>query len=76
MSIPKDRFLIDCGAELVDLANLETRDWDQIKALVKDLINTKTVNEPSKAYIAAFLIWLSDRQELFYPFDPSRDKMN
>ncbi len=68
--------MIECGSELVDLGNLDEHDWLSIKAIVKDLVKTKTIQEPSKAYIAAFLIWLSDRQELFQPFDPARDKMN
>lgn len=76
MGVPKGSFLIECGSELVDLGNLDEHDWLTIKNLVKDLVKTKTIVEPSKAYIAAFLVWLSDRQELFQPFDPARDKLN
>lgn len=76
MGIPKGRFIIECGSESIDLALLDDYDWLSIKSLVRDLVNSKDISDPSKAYIAAFIIWLSERQELFQPFDPAQDKFN
>jgi hypothetical protein len=76
MSIPKDLFLIDIGPEVIDLSSINESEWHQIKLTTKKLINEGQVKEVSRAYIAAFIMWLDVQRYMRQEYDSRYDIMN
>lgn len=76
MSVEKELFLVDIGHDVIDLGEIEKTDWDHIKVLAKDLINSKQITEVSKAYIGAFIMWLDIQRSMRRPFNDRYDTMN
>lgn len=55
----------------IDLNNLPKRDWERIQTDAKFLIANKYTSNVSKAYIAAFWIYIQDLSILAAPISDS-----
>lgn len=76
IDIEKDKYLIDLGYEILDLGDMSKKDWDRIAYVAKQALKLKVTSEVSKAYIVAFVIYISQRIEMSEPFDGKHDKIN
>lgn len=76
IEIEKDKYLLDLGYEILDLGLMQNRDWDRIAFIAKQALKCKVTSEVSKAYIVAFVIYITQRIEMSAPFDPKHDFQN
>jgi hypothetical protein len=76
IDIEKDKYLLDLGYEILDLGLMTNHDWDRIAYIAKQALKCKVTSEVSKAYIVAFVIYVSQRIEMSIPFDPKFDHQN
>lgn len=73
----KGRFVIQITEDYaIDLATIELDAWLAIKRNVTHMMRTKQIEDPGKAYIAAFLVYMQDVEMLMTEFDETKDKMN
>lgn len=76
IEIEEDKYIIDIGHDVIDVAKLTQHDWNRISYIAKNAIKVGVTSESSKAYIIAFVIFISQYSELTLPFDPNYDKIN
>ena len=72
----KGRFVFELSPEcIIDIATIDDKSWAQIKANVQYLMKTKQSDCIGKAYIIAFIIYVSEFEMLIPEYDPNTDKM-
>lgn len=74
--IQKDLYIVDVGHGIIDLGELSNDDWDHISNIAKSALRKNLTSEVSKAYVMAFVVYISQVAELSVPFDPKLDKLN
>lgn len=76
IEIEKDKYLLDLGYEILDVGLMDKMDWDRIAYIAKQALQCKVTSEVSKAYVVAFVIYVTQRIEMSIPFDPNHDLQN
>lgn len=76
IEIEKDKYLLDLGYEILDVGLMDKMDWDRIAYIAKQALKCQVTSEVSKAYIVAFVIYITQRIEMSAPFDPKHDHQN
>lgn len=76
IKIEKDKYLLDLGYEILDVGLMDKMDWDRITYIAKQALKCQVTSEVSKAYIVAFVIYITQRIEMSAQFDPKHDVQN
>lgn len=77
MKIEKNTFVFYLSDEIcVDLGDLSPNAWDGIKKNVRIILAAKQTDDIGLAYIAAFMLYLSELDMMSIPYNPKEDLFN
>lgn len=77
MKTEKGQFIYQLSEDvIIDLGSIDDRTWSDIKRNVKTIMAAKQTDEIGMAYIAAFIIYLSELDALSKPYDKDTDLFN
>jgi isocitrate dehydrogenase kinase/phosphatase len=72
----KGRFTLAMSPEcIIDVSEIDEKSWNRIKANVRKLFESKQCKTAGEAYFCAFMIYLTEFNQLIPEYDPSKDRM-
>ena len=75
--IIRNKYQIVIGPEShIDLADISKQELDAMSKMAKEIINSNESDSIVLAYLAAFVVYITDMQLLTEEYDPVQHKMN
>jgi hypothetical protein len=75
--IIRNKYQIVIGPEShIDLADISKQELDAMSKMAKEIINSNESDSIVLAYLAAFVVYITDMQLLTEEYDPDHHKMN